>query len=64
VIAVFACISIPIPDDGDEAGPSVRVYFISQDEPIGLWEMVDRILAAGQKHSWVHHRACRRRGRY
>jgi nucleoside-diphosphate-sugar epimerase len=24
-----------------------RVYFISQDDPISLWEMVDRILAAG-----------------
>lgn len=28
---------------------SGRVYFISQDEPILLWEMVDRILAAGGK---------------
>lgn len=26
---------------------SGRVYFISNDEPIRLWEMVDRILAAG-----------------
>jgi nucleoside-diphosphate-sugar epimerase len=26
---------------------SGRVYFISDDNPIGLWEMVDRILAAG-----------------
>ncbi len=25
------------------------VYFISQDEPIALWEMIDRILAAGGK---------------
>jgi nucleoside-diphosphate-sugar epimerase len=24
-----------------------RVYFISQDDPISLWEMVDRILSAG-----------------
>ncbi len=28
---------------------SGRVYFISQDDPIPLWEMVDRILAAGGK---------------
>ena len=28
---------------------SGRVYFISDDDPIGLWEMVDRILAAGGK---------------
>ncbi len=28
---------------------SGRVYFISQDEPIPLWEMIDRILAAGGK---------------
>jgi nucleoside-diphosphate-sugar epimerase len=28
---------------------SGRVYFISQDEPIRLWEMVDRILAAGHR---------------
>lgn len=26
---------------------SGRVYFISQDEPVPLWEMIDRILAAG-----------------
>lgn len=26
-----------------------RVYFISQDDPVPLWEMVDRILAAGGK---------------
>ncbi|MEE4609037.1 MAG: NAD-dependent epimerase/dehydratase family protein [Desulfobacteraceae bacterium] len=30
-------------------GISGRVYFISQDEPIPLWEMIDRILAAGGK---------------
>ena len=32
-----------------EKNPAVsgRVYFISDDNPIGLWEMVDRILAAG-----------------
>jgi 2-alkyl-3-oxoalkanoate reductase len=28
---------------------SGRVYFISQDQPIPLWEMIDRILAAGGK---------------
>jgi len=28
---------------------SGRVYFISQDEPVPLWEMVNRILAAGGK---------------
>lgn len=30
-------------------GPEIsgRVYFISQDEPIPLWELIDRILAAG-----------------
>lgn len=28
---------------------SGRVYFISQDDPIALWEMVDLILAAGGK---------------
>jgi len=28
---------------------SGRVYFISQDEPVPLWEMIDRILAAGGK---------------
>lgn len=28
---------------------SGRVYFISDDDPIDLWEMVDRILAAGGK---------------
>jgi nucleoside-diphosphate-sugar epimerase len=28
---------------------SGRVYFVSQDEPIPLWEMIDRILAAGGK---------------
>jgi 2-alkyl-3-oxoalkanoate reductase len=28
---------------------SGRVYFISQDDPIYLWEMVNRILAAGGK---------------
>lgn len=28
---------------------SGRVYFISQDQPIGLWEMINRILAAGGK---------------
>lgn len=28
---------------------SGRVYFISQDEPIPLWDMVNRILAAGGK---------------
>ena len=34
-----------------ERNPAVsgRVYFISDDNPIGLWEMVDRILAAGGK---------------
>ncbi len=30
-------------------GLTGRVYFISQDDPISLWEMVDRILAAGGK---------------
>lgn len=28
---------------------SGRIYFISQDEPIALWEMINRILAAGGK---------------
>lgn len=28
---------------------SGRIYFISQDEPVLLWEMIDRILAAGGK---------------
>lgn len=28
---------------------SGRIYFISQDDPISLWEMVDRILIAGGK---------------
>lgn len=28
---------------------SGRVYFISQDQPIALWEMINRILAAGGK---------------
>lgn len=28
---------------------SGRVYFVSQDEPIPVWDMVDRILAAGGK---------------
>ena len=34
-----------------EKNPAVsgNVYFISDDHPIGLWEMVDRILAAGGK---------------
>lgn len=34
-----------------ERNPAVsgRVYFISDDDPIGLWEMVDRILNAGGK---------------
>lgn len=34
-----------------EKNPAVsgRVYFISDDNPIGLWQMVDRILAAGGK---------------
>jgi nucleoside-diphosphate-sugar epimerase len=34
-----------------EKNPSLsgNVYFISDDEPIGLWTMVDRILAAGGK---------------
>jgi 2-alkyl-3-oxoalkanoate reductase len=34
-----------------EKNPAVsgRVYFISDDNPIGLWDMVDRILAAGGK---------------
>jgi nucleoside-diphosphate-sugar epimerase len=34
-----------------EKNPSVsgRVYFISDDHPIGLWDMVDRILDAGGK---------------
>jgi nucleoside-diphosphate-sugar epimerase len=34
-----------------EANPAVsgKVYFISDDDPIGLWEMVNRILAAGGK---------------
>jgi nucleoside-diphosphate-sugar epimerase len=34
-----------------EKDPSLsgRVYFISDDQPIGLWEMVNRILAAGGK---------------
>ncbi len=33
------------------ANPEIsgKVYFISQDEPIPLWEMIDRILAAGGK---------------
>ncbi|MBT8342463.1 MAG: NAD-dependent epimerase/dehydratase family protein [Desulfatitalea sp.] len=26
---------------------SGRIYFISQDDPISMWEMIDRILAAG-----------------
>lgn len=28
---------------------SGRVYFISDDQPVGLWEMINRILAAGGK---------------
>ena len=34
-----------------ENNPAVsgKVYFISDDNPIGLWEMVDRILDAGGK---------------
>jgi 2-alkyl-3-oxoalkanoate reductase len=28
---------------------SGRVYFISQDDPLSLWDMIDRILAAGGK---------------
>jgi len=28
---------------------SGRIYFISQDQPIALWEMINRILAAGGK---------------
>lgn len=34
-----------------EKNPAVsgRVYFISDDNPIGLWEMINRILAAGGK---------------
>jgi nucleoside-diphosphate-sugar epimerase len=34
-----------------EKNPAVsgRAYFISDDNPIGLWEMVDRILDAGGK---------------
>jgi nucleoside-diphosphate-sugar epimerase len=28
---------------------SGRIYFISQDHPMGLWEMINRILAAGGK---------------
>ncbi len=34
-----------------EKNPAVsgRAYFISDDNPIGLWEMVDRILNAGDK---------------
>ena len=28
---------------------SGRIYFISQDEPIALWDMIDQILAAGGK---------------
>jgi nucleoside-diphosphate-sugar epimerase len=31
----------------DNPGLSGRVYFISQDRPIALWEMINRILAAG-----------------
>ena len=30
-------------------GLSGRIYFISQDDPVFLWEMIDRILAAGGK---------------
>lgn len=33
----------------DNPDLSGRVYFISQDEPIALWEMVNRILAAAGK---------------
>jgi nucleoside-diphosphate-sugar epimerase len=33
----------------EEPKISGRVYFISQDEPIPLWELIDRILAAGGK---------------
>ncbi|WP_319409995.1 NAD-dependent epimerase/dehydratase family protein [uncultured Desulfosarcina sp.] len=34
-----------------ENNPTVsgKVYFISDDDPIGLWEMIDRILEAGGK---------------
>lgn len=34
-----------------EKNPAIsgRAYFISDDQPIGLWEMVNRILAAGGK---------------
>jgi nucleoside-diphosphate-sugar epimerase len=33
----------------DPGGLSGRIYFISQGEPIPLWEMIDKILAAGGK---------------
>ncbi len=34
---------------GDSADISGRVYFISQDDPINLWEMINSILHAGGK---------------
>lgn len=33
----------------EKPGLAGRVYFISQDEPVGLWDMIDLILAAGGK---------------
>jgi nucleoside-diphosphate-sugar epimerase len=34
-----------------KANPALsgRVYFVSQDDPVNLWHMIDRILAAGSK---------------
>lgn len=39
---------------------SGRVYFISQDSPIALWEMVNRILAAGGKPPITRTISCRK----
>ncbi len=45
-----------------DPGLSGRIYFISQDDPINLWEMVNHILAAGNKPPvtrQISHRAAR-----
>lgn len=46
---------------------SGRVYFISQDEPINLWEMINSILQAGGKSPVTRHisqKAARRAGAF
>ena len=48
-----------------DPGLSGRIYFISQDDPIQLWEMVNRILRAGNKPPvtrHISHRAARAAG--